>query len=211
MADPFNREELIALAIEHIGLVAATMATAIVIGMVLGVVAHRVSWLRPAILNTTSTLLTLPSLALFALLIPIVGIGFVPAYVALTMYALLPIVRNTVSGLRSIDPAIAESAKGMGMGPARRLTRIELPNAWPVVIAGLRVSTQLVVGIAAIAALVGGPGLGNEIFRGIRGIGSPYALNAIIGGTLGILVIAYAFDIAFLFIGRMTTSRGIRE
>lgn len=206
-----NQEALLEQGIEHVTLVATTMATAIVIGLALGIIAHRVPWMRPPILNTVSTFLTIPSFALFALMIPIVGIGFAPAYVALTLYALLPIVRNTVSGLQSVDPAIAESAQGMGMGGWKRLTSIELPNAWPVVLAGVRVSTLLVVGIAAIAALVGGPGLGREIFRGIRSIGSVFALNSLLGGTLAIVVVALLFDIAYLFIGRLTTPRGIRD
>lgn len=208
---PSNQEALLEQSFEHILLVAATMGIAIVLGLTLGIIAHRVPVVRPPILNTVSLFLTIPSLALFALLIPLVGIGFTPPWIALTMYALLPIVRNTVSGLQSVDRAVTESAQAMGMGGWGRLTKIELPNAWPVVLAGVRVSTLLVVGIAAIAALVGGPGLGGEIFRGIRSIGSPFALNSLLGGTLGIIVVALLFDIAYLFIGRLTTSRGIRD
>jgi osmoprotectant transport system permease protein len=126
------------------------------------------------------------------------------------MYALLPIVRNTLAGLGGVDSAIAESATGMGMGRTRRLLRIELPIAWPVLLAGLRVSTQLVIGIAAIAALVGGPGLGNEIFAGIRSIGSVGALERLLGGTLAILVVAAVFDLFYLGLGRLTIPRGLR-
>jgi osmoprotectant transport system permease protein len=211
LGDPVNRAVLLEQAIEHIALTAAAVAIAVVVGVALGVVAHRNAALRPPIVNTTATLLTVPSLALFALLIPIVGIGFQPALIALAMYALLPIVRNTVSGLRAVDPAVTESARGMGLSTAQRLLRIELPNAWPVILAGVRVATQLTVGIAAIAALVGGPGLGGEIFRGIRQIGSPFALNSLLGGTLGILVVALLFDIVYTGIGRLTTPRGIRD
>ncbi|MBW3620187.1 MAG: ABC transporter permease [Actinobacteria bacterium] len=207
---PSNRSVLYEQALEHVALTAAAVAIAIVVGMALGIVAHRNALLRPPIVNTTATLLTVPSLALFALLIPIVGIGFKPALIALAMYALLPIVRNTVSGLGSVDPAVTESARGMGLSARQRLLRIELPNAWPVILAGVRVATQLTVGIAAIAALVGGPGLGREIFRGIRSIGSPFALNSLLGGTLGIIVVAVAFDLLYTGIGRLTTPRGIR-
>jgi osmoprotectant transport system permease protein len=212
LASPGRQARLLEMAVEHAGLVAASLAVAVVLGLALGIIAHRVSWLAPAILNTTSTFLTIPSLALFALLIPLVGIGFTPAWIALVMYALLPIVRNTVSGLYSVDQAVVESAKGMGMGGATRLVKIELPNAWPVVLAGVRVSTLLIVGIAAIAALVGGPGLGGEIFQnGIRRIGSPGALDALLGGTLAIVVLALLFDLLYLAIGRLTIPRGIRE
>lgn len=206
-----NRSVLYEQAIEHVVLTAAAVAIAVAVGVTLGIIAHRSATLRPPIVNTTATLLTVPSLALFALLIPIVGIGFRPALIALTMYALLPIVRNTVSGLRSVDPAVTESARGMGLSGMQRLVRIELPNAWPVILAGVRVATQLTVGIAAIAALVGGPGLGGEIFRGIRQIGSPFALNSLLGGTLGILVVALLFDLFYTGLGRLTTPRGIRD
>lgn len=210
LADPSNRSVLYEQAMEHVVLTAAAVAIAIVLGMTLGIVAHRNPVLRPPIVNTTATLLTVPSLALFALLIPVVGIGFKPALIALAMYALLPIVRNTVSGLGSVDPAVTESARGMGLNARQRLLRIELPNAWPVILTGIRVATQLTVGIAAIAALVGGPGLGREIFRGIRSIGSPFALDSLLGGTLGIIVVAVLFDLIYTGIGRLTTSRGIR-
>lgn len=199
------------MTIEHVSLVLVPILLASVIGVVLGVVAHRKRLLRPAILNTTATFLTLPSLALFGLLIPFVGIGAPPVIIALTMYALLAIVRNTVSGLAGVDGAIVESARGMGMSGMQRLLRIELPNAWPVVLTGIRVSTQLVIGIAAIAALVGGPGLGNEIYsNGIRRVGSPGAVNAVLGGTLGILVLAMMFDLLYRVVERFTVSKGLQ-
>lgn len=212
LASPARQARLLEMSFEHLALVGASIAVAILIGLGLGITAHRTRVLAPAILNTTSTFLTIPSLALFAILIPLVGIGFQPAMIALTMYALLPIVRNTVSGLNSVDPAVVESAKGMGMNATSRLLRIELPNAWPVVLAGVRVATLLIVGIAAIAALVGGPGLGQEIFQnGIRRIGSPGALEALLGGTLAIVVLALVFDLLYLGVGRLTIPRGIRD
>lgn len=190
-------------------LVPIIVATTLGIG--LGILANRSDVLRPVILNTTSTFLTIPSLALFSLLIPIVGIGEPPVVVALTLYALLAIVRNTLAGLNSVDQAVVESARGMGMSGMQRLWRIELPNAWPVILTGVRVSTQLIVGIAAIAALVGGPGLGNEIYsEGIRRIGSPGALNAILGGTLAILVLAFIFDVVYRGVERLTVSEGLQ-
>ncbi len=212
LADPSRQARLLEMAVEHLVLVGASVGVAVLLGLALGITAHRVDWLAPAILNTASIFLTIPSLALFALLIPLVGIGATPAWVALVMYSLLPIVRNTVSGLNSVDQAVVESAKGMGMGGTTRLLRIELPNAWPVVLAGVRVATLLVVGIAAIAALVGGPGLGQEIYQnGIRRIGSPGALNALLGGTVMIVLLALLLDLLYLAIGRLTIPRGIRE
>jgi osmoprotectant transport system permease protein len=163
------------------------------------------------VLAITSTFLTIPSLALFGLFIPIFGLGYLPAVVALVMYGLLPILRNTVTGLQSVDPAVAESAQGMGMSVRDRLWRIELPLAWPVIIAGVRVSTMLLLGIAAIAAVVNGPGLGEDIFAGLARIGGANALNLVLGGTVGIIVLAILFDTFFNVLGRLTTSRGIRD
>jgi osmoprotectant transport system permease protein len=211
LGDAGTQAVLRSQALEHATLTAVVIVAGALIGLGLGIAAHRVRWLRPPIISTVSTFLTIPSLALFAILIPIVGIGFQPAAIALTMYSLLPIVRNTVSGLESVDPAVVESAKGMGMGARTRLLRIELPNAWPVILAGLRVATLLVIGIAAVAALVGGPGLGNEIYTGIRRIGSAGAMESLLGGTLAIVVLALLFDLVYLAIGRMTIPRGLRD
>ncbi len=205
-----NYQVLLEQSLVHIQLVGMSVGLAIVVGVLLGIVAHRSPLLRPTILNVTSTLLTIPSLALFALLIPFVGIGTSAPLVALFLYALLPIVRNTVSGLRSVDAAIVQSARGMGVGALGRLLRIELPLAWPVILTGIRVATLLNVGIAAIAALVGGGGLGEEIFRGIRSLGSPFAPNLVYGGTLFIILIALLFDAFYLVLGRLTTTRGVR-
>jgi osmoprotectant transport system permease protein len=205
-----NYDALLGQAFEHIQIVLISVGAAILVGVPLGIIAHRVPLLRAVILNTTATFLTIPSLALFALLIPLVGIGNTAPIMALFLYALLPIVRNTTSGLRQVDPAIVESAKGMGISGRGRMLRIELPLAWPVILTGVRVSTLLNIGIAAIAVLVGGGGLGQEIFRGIRSLGSPFAPNLVYGGTLFIIGIAIVFDVFYLLLGRLTTTKGIR-
>jgi osmoprotectant transport system permease protein len=126
------------------------------------------------------------------------------------MYGLLPIVRNTVVGLREVDPAVVESAMGMGMGRAARLLRIELPLAWPVILTGMRVSTLLLVGIAAIGAYINGPGLGQDIFSGLAHIGGASALNEVLGGTLGIVILAVLFDLVYVLISVLTIPKGIR-
>ena len=204
-------DHILELAIGHAIVVAISLAIAIVIGVTLGVLVYRRERAANVALAITSTFLTIPSLALFGLFIPIFGLGYKPAVVALVMYALLPILRNTVTGLRSVDPAVAESAQGMGMSARERLFRIELPLAWPVIIAGIRVSTMLLMGIAAIAAVVNGPGLGEDIFAGLARIGGANALNLVLGGTLGIIVLALIFDTFFNLLGKLTTSRGIRD
>ena len=210
----YSWDHVLELAIGHVIVVAISLAIATVIGVSLGVLVYRRKRLADAALAITSTFLTIPSLALFGLLIPLPVIGglvYKPAVVALVMYALLPILRNTVTGLQSVDPAVAESAQGMGMNARERLLRIELPLAWPVIIAGVRVSTMLLMGIAAIAAVVNGPGLGEDIFAGLARIGGANALNQVLGGTLGIIVLAILFDMFFNVLGKLTTSRGIRD
>ena len=199
-------DHVLELAIGHAIVVAIALIIDIVIGVALGVLVYRRESAANVALAITSTFLTIPSFALFGLFIPIFGLGYLPAVVALVMYGLLPILRNTVAGLRSVDPAIAESAQGMGMNARERLLRIELPLAWPVIITGVRVSTMLLMGIAAIAAVVNGPG-----FAGLARVGSPTALNLVIGGILGIIVLALLFDTFFNVLGKLTTSRGIRD
>jgi osmoprotectant transport system permease protein len=212
LANPSVRDSLATEFLNHLYLVAVPTVTAVVIALLLGITAHRVPAIRSIIVGATSTILTIPSLALFAIFVPIVGIGNRGPLIALTLYALLPIVRNTVSGLYSVDNAVVESAKGMGMSATMRLWKIELPNAWPVMLAGVRVATLLVVGIAAIAVLVGGNGLGVPIYQqGIRRIGSPGAFEWLLSGTILTVLLAIMLDLLYLLIGRLTIPRGLRD
>jgi osmoprotectant transport system permease protein len=149
-------------------------------------------------------------MALLAMMIPVFGLGWVPTVIALSLYSLLPIVRNTVVGLREVSPAVMESATGMGMSKLRVLMQVQFPIAWPVILTGLRVATQLAVGIAAIAAYVAGPGLGAYIFKGLSMLGAIHALNFALVGTLLIVIIALTFDAIFILVSRYTTSKGIR-
>lgn len=206
----FRRGHIVDLAVEHAQLVLYAVGIATVISVAIGVLVYRRERLSAIAIAVTGTLFTIPSLALFSLMIPIIGLGFRPALAALVIYSMLPIMRNTIAGLRSVDPAVVESAQGMGMNRLRRLVRIEFPLAWPVILTGIRVSTILTVGIAAIAAYINGPGLGEDIFAGLSRIGTPTALHLILGGILGVVVLALLFDAMFLVVGRLTTSRGIR-
>jgi osmoprotectant transport system permease protein len=202
-------ENLLELAISHALVVLVSLLIATVIGITAGVLVYRRERAAEVVLAVASTFLTIPSFALFGLLVPLLGLGWPPTVFALVMYALLPIVRNTVVGLRSVDPAIAESAQGMGMSRRERLLRIEMPLAWPVILTGMRVSTLIIVGITAVAAFVNGPGLGSDIFSGISRIGSAVALNQVLGAVLGIVVLAILYDGLFAVLGRLTTSRGL--
>ncbi|WP_060905123.1 ABC transporter permease [Streptomyces scabiei] len=203
-------EKLLFDAYQHASAVFQCMVVATVVGVLIGVVTYRREWAAGLATTTTATLLTIPSLAMIGLLIPVVGLGVAPTVIALTLYGLLPVVRNAIVGLRGVDPALVDAAKGIGMSRPLRLLRVELPLAWPPILTGIRVSTQMLMGIAAIAAYASGPGLGNEIFRGIASLGSANALNQVLAGTLGIVALALLFDAAYVLIGRLTIPRGIR-
>ncbi|HET6357738.1 ABC transporter permease [Streptomyces sp.] len=203
-------QQLLVDAYQHASAVFQCMVVATVLGVLIGVLTYRTEWAGNLAITTTASILTVPSLALLGLLVPVVGLGVAPTVVALTLYGLLPVVRNAVVGLRGVDPALVEAAKGMGMSRFAQLLRVELPLAWPPILTGVRVSTQMLMGIAAIAAFASGPGLGNQIFRGISSLGSANALNEVLSGTLGIVVLALLFDSGYVLIGRLTISRGIR-
>ncbi len=208
----FSWEHLLELAWAHALVVMVSVAIATAVGMGIGLLTYRTGRPRELALAVTGTFLTIPSLALFGVFIsvPFLGLGARSVVVGLVMYGLLPIVRNTVVGLREVDPAVVESAKGMGMGRTGRLLRVELPLAWPVILAGMRVSTLILVGIAAIGAYINGPGLGNDIFTGLARIGSASALNLVLGGIVGIMVLAVLFDLVYVLLTRFTVSKGLR-
>ncbi|WP_053729461.1 ABC transporter permease [Streptomyces sp. WM6378] len=205
-----RHQQLLTDALQHASAVFQCMVIATVLGIVIGVVTYRSGWAAGLAITSTSSILTIPSLAMIGLLIPLVGLGVAPTVVTLTLYGLLPIVRNSIVGLRGVDPSLVDAAKGIGMSRIARLLRVELPLAWPPILTGIRVSTQMLMGIAAIAAYASGPGLGNEIFRGIASLGSANAINQVLAGTLGIVVLALLFDAAYVLVGRLTIPRGIR-
>lgn len=197
--------------LEHLTLVGWAVALAALIAVSTGILVQRVGWLRGPWLSASGIFLTIPSLALFALFIPLLGLGFQPALVALIMYALLPILRNTVTGLDGVDPAVVESAKGMGLAPRQRLLAVELPLAWPVILTGVRVSALLTTGIAAIAVLIGYGGLGGYIQSGINRYPLPTSVERIWTGTLMTILLALAIDTMLAVVQRLTTSSGLRR
>jgi osmoprotectant transport system permease protein len=205
-----RQSDMIELGLQHIAIVGISVVVCTVIGIALGVATYRTNRPREIVLAITGSFLTIPSFALFILLIGPLGIGSTPVVVALSMYGLLPVVRNTITGLREVDPATVESAQGMGMTPRQRLLRIELPMAWPVIIAGIRVTTLILVGIATIGSIVDGPGYGDLIFDGLARVGSPVAVNLVLAGMLGVIAVAILFDAAFTLLSKLTTSRGLQ-
>lgn len=206
-----QRQEQIAFqAYQHVSLVVQAVLVATVLAVALAVLVTRLGWLEPVANAFSAIGLTIPSLALLGLLVPLVGIGVASAFAAVTFYAVLPILRNAVVGLQGVDKTLVESAEGMGMSGLSTLMRVRIPLAWPVILAGVRVSTQMSMGVAAIAAYVLGPGLGVLIYTSLAQIGSANALNSALVGTLGVVVLALVLDALLLLLGRLTISKGIR-
>ena len=203
-------DELVRAFGQHALVVAVSMAIATVIGVGIGMLTWRRPRLSGLAIGTASGFLTIPSFALLGLLIPVLGLVWTPTVFALTLYSLLPIIRNTVVGLRGVDPAIVEAGRGMGMSAFRVLWRLQMPLAWPLVITGIRVSTQMIIGIAAIASYVAGPGLGDQILDGLSRLGSANSINEALAGTLGVVILALLCDLFFLVVRRLTSSRGLR-
>ena len=195
---------------QHVSAVVQSVLIATVIGVLVGVLTYRNSLAANLATATSSVILTVPSFALLGLLIPLFGLGVIPSVAALVLYSLLPIVRNTIVGLNAVDPALTDAARGIGMSRLDTLRRVELRLVWPAILSGMRLSTQMSMGVLAIAAYVKGPGLGNLIFAGLARVGSPTALPMALSGTLLIVILALALDAVLVLIGRLTTSKGIR-
>lgn len=179
--------------------------------ILLGVLTRNQPFAKELSLSIASVFLTIPSLALFTIFIPIVGLGFTPSFIALFLYALLPIMRNTVAGLDSVDASVLESARGMGLTPWQVLAKVQLPLAWPVMLAGIRVSALLTVGISAIATLVAGGGLGDFIKSGLARLPLPNSLEAIWTGVILSVALAFVIDLTLRGVGRVTTPSGVRS
>ena len=183
--------EILQATLEHIWLVAATMALAIAIGVPLGILVARRPWLSKPILGSANIAETIPSLALLGFLLPVPWLGERADRVsitALTLYALLPIIRNTAAGITGVDPAVREAARGMGMTPRQILWQVELRLSLSTVLAGIRVATVLTIGVATIAAAVGAGGLGEFIFRGLAMVNNQLILaGAIPAAALALL------------------------
>lgn len=191
-------------------LVVQTLLLATVIAIVLGVLIYR-SPVGVAIGNSATAIgLTVPSYALLGILVGIVGLGVLPSVILLVFFGIFPILRNVVVGLTGVDQTLVESARGMGMSRLATLVRLELPLAWPVIMTGVRVSAQMLMGIAAIAAFALGPGLGGYIFSGISRMGGANATNSIVAATVGILILAVILDTVLNLLTRLTVPRGIR-
>lgn len=200
-------DEVVTATSVHIQLVFFSMIIATVIAVSLGILVTRVPQLKTVVLGGTGILQTIPSLALLGFMIPIFGIGVKTAIAALFLYSLLPIMRNTYTGIKEVDPATIEAARGMGMTSAQILFRVELPLALPTIMAGIRTAAVINVGNATLAAFIGAGGLGDFIFLGItRGIDGLILLGAIPAALLAILI-----ESLFTLIERWSTPKGLRN
>jgi osmoprotectant transport system permease protein len=201
MIPPYLWREMAELTGEHFILVLVSMAIAVGAGLPLGILLTRRPSLRPPLLGFANVMQTIPSLALFGFLIPIPligGIGKRTAIIALVLYALLPILRNTLAGILGVDPAVRESALAMGMTGRQLLWQVELPLAAPTIIAGVRIATVTTVGTATIAAAIGAGGLGVFIFRGIASVDT----TQILAGAIPAALLALLSDGGFSWIER---------
>ena len=192
--DPGLRSEIASLTVEHLELVLVAMLIAAAVSIPAGIWLTRNAGLRRWVLGFANVLQTIPSLALFGFLIPVPflgGIGARTAIVALALYALLPILRNTYTGIAGVDPAVLESARGMGMTQAQILWDVQLPLSIAVILAGVRVAMIICIGVATIAAAIGAGGLGVFIFRGVAMVSN----SVILAGAIPAALLAIGVDL----------------
>ncbi|MGK7753901.1 MULTISPECIES: ABC transporter permease [unclassified Roseovarius] len=200
------------LAIEHISIVIVAVGLAILTGVPIGIAITQNQRVADMVLYVASIIVTVPSIALFGLMIPVLsligqGIGWLPAVIAILLYSQLPIIRNTYTAITNVDPALRESARGMGMTPFQRLRQVEIPLAVPVIMAGVRTAVVMNIGVAAIAAYIGAGGLGVLISRGI----SQTDPRQLIAGALAVSLLAIVADYALLTLQKRLTPAGLRR
>ena len=207
-----NAPRILELTIDHAVLVSLAIIVALLIGIPLGIYLTTNQYLADTVLQIASITLTIPSIALFGVMIPIFslinqGIGFVPAFVALVLYSQLPIIRNTYTGIKNVNPEMRDAAIGMGMKTHQRLLRVEIPNALPVIMAGVRTAVVMNIGIAVIASYIGAGGLGVLITQGISR-GDNYL---IISGSIAVAILAIIADSILLLIQKRYTKKVIAD
>jgi osmoprotectant transport system permease protein len=192
--------------IEHLILSFVAIFIAILISMPLGIYISRKKSSAEFFIGVTAVFQTIPSLALFGFLVPLLGTGSTTAIVALTVYALLPILRNTYTGITGVDQAVIEAGRGMGMTKRQLLYKIELPLSLPFIMAGIRTATVLTVGVATLATFVGAGGLGDIIYRGL----SSWNNSLVLAGALPAALLALFFDYLLKLLEKATTPKGLK-
>jgi len=192
---------------QHMQLTLIALALAIIISVPLGIFLTRHRKFADVVIGITSVFQTIPSLALLGFMIPLLGIGTKPAIVALTIYGLLPILRNTYTGIIGVDKGQIEAGKGMGMTSKQILLMVEMPSALNIIMAGIRTATVLIIGVTTLASLVGAGGLGDLIFRGISSINS----GLILAGAIPAALLALLFDGVLKWFEKKVTPKGISQ
>lgn len=198
-------------ALEHISIVLVAVSIAVVTAVPVGIAITQSKSVADTVLYLASMMITVPSIALFGLMIPLLspighGIGYVPAVIAVILYSQLPIIRNTYTAITNIDPVLREAARGMGMSDWQRLRQVEIPLAVPVIMAGVRTAVVMNIGVTAIAAYIGAGGLGTLIARGI----SQTDPRQLVAGALSVSLLAIVADLFLAQLQRLMTSKGIR-
>lgn len=200
-----------ALTLEHLMLVSIAVGLAIITGVPIGVAITQNQRAADLVLYVASVIITIPSIALFGLMIPILsvigqGIGYLPAIIAVLLYSQLPIIRNTYTAINNVDPALREAARGIGMTPMQRLKMVEIPLAVPVIMAGVRTAVVMNIGVMAIATYIGAGGLGTYIQRGI----SQTDPRQLIIGAVAVSLLAIIADYALLWVQKKFTPKGMK-
>lgn len=198
--------------LEHVSLVGVSVVVALMTGVPIGIAITQNRTVADRVLYVAAIIMTIPSIALFGILIPILsvihqGIGYLPAVIALILYAQLPIIRNTYTAIMNVDPALREAARGMGMTTFDRLRRVEIPLALPTIVSGVRNAVVLNIAIAAIATYIGAGGLGTFISRGI----SQTDIRQLLTGAIAVSLLAIVADLALVAAQRRLTSPGLRN
>lgn len=207
-----RKVEVLSATLQHIRLTGISVALAVGAGVPVGVMLTRFPWLARWVLGVAGVIQTIPSLALLGFLLPlplIGGIGTTPAVVALFLYSLLAIIRNTYTGIRQVDPAIKEAARGMGMTDMQVLRMVELPLSLPMIMAGIRISAVVCVGIATLCAAIGAGGLGQFIFRGISMVNNAMILAGAVPAAVLALCLDFLLGRAEKHFGPPTRGAGI--
>ena len=197
--------------VEHLMLTAIAVTVGMVISLALSIVALRYRWTYAPITWFTGILYTIPSLALFAFLVPVTGLSVLTAEIGLVSYTLLILIRNTVAGIDGVPPATVESARGMGYTSRGLFFAVELPLALPVIIAGIRIASVTTIGLVTITALIGQGGLGFFILRGLNLFYSPVGTTQIVVGTVVSVALAVAVDLALVGVQRLATPWSTRR
>jgi osmoprotectant transport system permease protein len=198
--------ELLAQTIQHVTLSGAAVLLAIAVAVPGGILLTRARHMAEPVMAVVGMLQTIPSVALLALMIPLLGIDWPPALAALFLYALLPILRNTYAGIKGVDPGALEAGRGMGMTSLQLLLLVELPLAFRVIMSGVRVSTVMIIGWATLAAFIGAGGLGETIMTGFAMVSTKH----ILAGGIPVTLLALLADFGLGRLERLVTPRGLR-